>query len=61
MGVVLLVPGIILLSTSGWFHDQHTVGLILALIGGGLIALQVLMFAFGAVAFSKAKSRFDRF
>lgn len=42
MGLILLVPGIILLNTSGWFNDQHTVGRILTIVGAVLLAIQVL-------------------
>ena len=54
MGIFLLVPGIILLATSGWFDQQGTVGLILTLIGGALIALQLVAASVAIGAVSRA-------
>ena len=60
MGLLLLVPGIILLETDGWFKDQHTVGEVLTWVGGGLIALQILVFLLGLAGVA-AIAKKDRF
>lgn len=56
MGLLLLIPGIILLATDGWFNDQHTVGTILTWAGAIIIALQVLFVVFGLIAAGKTHS-----
>lgn len=49
MGLFLLVPGLILwLVNATWFSGQHTVGIILTAVGGALLVLQLLWFAFVA-------------
>lgn len=54
MGLLLLIPGIILMETDGWFEDQQTVGEILAWSGGILLALQILFFTLAAAGVWKA-------
>lgn len=46
MGLLLLIPGLILLLTSGLFAQQHTVGVILTVSGGILLAIQAIWFGF---------------
>ena len=43
MGLFLLIPGIILVSTDGWFADQQTVGEILIWSGGIILAIQIVI------------------
>lgn len=61
MGLLFLIPGIILLETDGWFHDQHTVGQILTWAGAILLVLQLLFFiivvATGGSAVRKTTNR----
>jgi uncharacterized membrane protein len=57
MGLLLLIPGIILLATSGWFKDQHKVGEILTIIGGALLLIQVVWFTLVA---TKVNREFNR-
>lgn len=46
MGLLLLIPGLILLLTSGMFDQQHTVGVILTVSGAVLLAVQAIWFGF---------------
>lgn len=47
MGLLLFVPGLILLlAGSGWFDSAHTVGLILTVVGGVLLAIQTIWVLF---------------
>lgn len=43
-----LVAGIILLATSGWFPDQHTVGAILTAVFGTLLVFKVVLTSIAA-------------
>lgn len=44
MGLLLLIPGLILLlAGGGWFDGAHTVGVILTIVGGAIVALKVLI------------------
>jgi hypothetical protein len=46
MGLLLLIPGIILLSVNAhWFSGQHDVGLVLTWAGGVILALQLAFIA----------------
>lgn len=47
---LLLIAGIILLATHGWFADQHTVGLILTIVGGVTTVIPLLLFGGGLFA-----------
>lgn len=49
MGIFLVIAGIILVSTNGWFADQQTVGEILLYAGGALILIQILIFVVIAI------------
>lgn len=43
MGLILLVPGLILLLVqASWFEGQHTVGLVLTVVGAVLLAIQAI-------------------
>lgn len=43
MGLILLVPGLVLLLVNAqWFDGQHQVGQILTIIGVALIVLQIM-------------------
>ena len=53
MGLLLLIPGIILLATDGWFSDQHTVGMILTVAGVFIIIAQALLLGWGWRQFQK--------
>lgn len=53
MGLLLLIPGIILLSTDGWFEDQEVVGQILTGVGAFLLFIQFVVFALIAWAASR--------
>lgn len=54
MGLLLLIPGIILANTSGWFHDQHKVGSILIICGAIILAIQAALWIAGLVGVAKA-------
>lgn len=58
MGLLLLIPGLVLWLTNGWFSQQHTVGAILAIAGGVILTAQILWLVFIA---AQAKKGFDRF
>lgn len=59
MGLLLLLPGLILLLAGGsWFAGAVTVGWILAITGAVLILLQMLWVAFIA---SRVRKEFKRF
>jgi hypothetical protein len=60
MGLLLLIPGIILASTDGWFHDQHTVGTILIWAGAILLVIQLLLWLGGLLWFTKESRAIKR-
>lgn len=46
MGLLLLIPGIILLTVNAhWFGGQHDVGLVLTWAGGIILAIQFAIIA----------------
>lgn len=50
MTLPILIAGLILRLTNGWFHGQHTVGDICLWVGGVGLTIQVAFFAFAAWA-----------
>lgn len=57
MGLIGIIAGLILLlAGSDWFSGAGTVGVILLVVGGVLLAIQVLWTAFVA---SKVKRQFN--
>lgn len=60
MGLILLIPGLILLLVdANWFDGQNTVGLVLTVIGGVLVLLQVLWFAIAGLVVRKKFKEHD--
>lgn len=54
IGLLLLVVGLILdLAGASWFHGAETVGVILIVVGGILVAIQLLVLAGVATSFKK--------
>lgn len=61
MGLILLIPGLILLlAGAGWFAGAATVGLILVIAGGVFIALQLILLALGLTVLNKANREIKR-
>lgn len=50
---LLLIAGIILLATHGWFSDQHMVGLILTIVGALTTIVPILLIGIGTWAIRK--------
>lgn len=58
MGLLLLIPGLVLLLAGPWFEDQATVGTVLTVIGGIILALQVI---WTAIVAGIARREFKKF
>ncbi len=41
--LVFVAAGLVLLLTDGWFDQQHTVGLVMTIVGGVVVLINVLV------------------
>jgi len=61
VGLLLVIPGLVLLLNQvNWFEGENQVGTILVVVGGILIALQVIWALMAAAAANKVRKDITR-
>lgn len=62
MGLLLLVPGLVLLSNgTEWFGGENAVGRVLVVVGAVLLVLQLVWAAIVAAQINKVRKDIDNF